>query len=93
MFIPIGGVFVLGTGGTRHGAIRNLIIGLINLIPGVLFLVFGYVGAYYPFQMIFRVFGYIITAMALLMLIFSLIALIKLRKNKNIKKAPENDIA
>ena len=77
-----GGIFIFGTGGTRQGAIRNIIIGIINMVMGFIPLGFG---IYYK-SVLFIVLGSIIAGLGLLMVIISTVGFIRLKNSK------ENDV-
>jgi len=81
MFIPIGGIFIFGNNDSKAGSISNLIIGIINLTIGALTLFFAFANER-PFM---KFFGFVITGLGLLMVIFALIGLLRQRGKKKVE--------
>jgi len=78
MFIPIGGVFVLGNG---VSPVTSIVTAIFNLLMGGLVLLFGYM-----YGLVFLiVIGYIIAALGVLMILLSLFRLRKPRKDDAIE--------
>jgi len=79
MFIPIGGIFIFGNNDTRAGAVSNLIIGLVNCLIGGFTLFIAFIND----MPILKVIGFIIAGLGLLMVIFSLFAMTRLKRERN----------
>jgi len=83
MFIPIGGVFVFGSG---VSPVASIVTAVFNLLMGGLALFFGYM-----YGLVFLiVIGYIIAGLGLLMILINLFRLRKSRKDDTIEHGREN---
>lgn len=94
MFVPIGGFFIYSKGGKKEDFFRNFIIAVINLFIGGLALFFAYrIVVNTAGQISLKIFGYVIIALALIMILINLIGVIKNGGRKNdkivIEKNPE----
>ena len=73
-----GGIFIFGHGGTIQGAVRNIIIGFVNIVMGFIPLGFG---IYYN-SIILIILGSIVAGLGLLMVIINIIGAIRLKKER-----------
>jgi len=71
MFIPIGGVIIIGGCNSRACMVNRIIVGIFNLVMGAITIALGY-----SLGLLFiKIIGYIIAGMALFMIIANLFGL------------------
>ena len=79
MFIPLGGIFIFGGCDSRACVVNRIILGAINLVMGTIALVF----AFSYDLLLFKIIGFIIAGMGLMMIVINLFGLRKAKAEPN----------
>ena len=94
MILPIGGIFIYSDDNSRARAVRNLIMGIFNMLMGGLMIALGYLvwHNFYPTRVLAFVFGYPMAIFGLIMFIAGIVGLIRRRRiRKQVDRIVEQD--